>query len=70
MEKVKVFYNKETDTLDIWFDNPEEEYSCDEIGDGTILKKNKNGKIIGIEKFSVAKSLGAVPPLPFEFVVS
>ena len=70
MEKVKVYYNKETDTLDIWFDNPEDEYSCDEVGEGTILKKNREGKVIGVEKLYVTKTLGISPPLPFEIVVA
>jgi len=70
MEKVKVYYNKETDTLDIWFDNPEDEFSCDEVGEGTILKKNREGKVIGVEKLYVTKTLGISQPLPFEIVVA
>lgn len=70
MEKVKLYYNKESDTLDIWFENPADEYSCEEVGEGTIIKKNKEGKVIGIEKLAVTKSLGISPPIPFEFIVS
>lgn len=32
MGKVVVYYNKESDTLDIWFGNPEDEVICEEAG--------------------------------------
>jgi hypothetical protein len=38
-------------------------------GEGFILKKDKEGKIIGVEKFYVVKSLGIKQPLPVEVVV-
>jgi len=44
MDKVKVYYNNESDTMDIWFGNPEDEVVCEEAGEGIILKKDKNGK--------------------------
>jgi len=58
MDKVIVYYHKETDTMDVWFGNPEDEYMCEEAGEGVILKKDKEGKVIGIEKLYVTKSLG------------
>jgi uncharacterized protein YuzE len=70
MEKVIIYYSKESDTMDIWFGNPEEEYISEEVGEGLILKKNKKGKIIGIEKLYVVKILGIPQPLPVELVVS
>jgi len=70
MEKVTIYYSKESDTMDIWFGNPEDEYISEEVGEGLILKKNKQGKIIGIEKLYVAKTLGIPQPLPVELVVS
>ena len=69
MEKVIVHYHKDTDTMDVWFDNPEDEYICEEVGGGIILKKNKDGKVIGIEKLYVIKTLGIKQPLPVEVVV-
>jgi uncharacterized protein YuzE len=56
--------------MDVWFDDPAQEDSCEEVGDGTILKKNKKGKIIGIEKLCVTKTLGISQPLPVEVIVS
>jgi len=70
MEKVKIYYSKESDTMDIWFGNPEDEYISEEAGEGLILKKNKEGKIIGIEKLYVVKTLGIPQPLPVELVVT
>lgn len=70
MDKVIVYYHKETDTMDIWFGNPEDEYICEEAGEGVILKKDKEGKIIGIEKLYVTKTLGIKQPLPVEVVVA
>lgn len=70
MDKVKLYYHRELDTLDIWFDDPVEETSSEEAGDGTILKKNKEGRVIGIEKLYVTKTLGIGQPLPVEVVVS
>ena len=70
MDKVIVYYHKESDTLDIWFGNPEDEFMCEEAGEGIILKKNKNGKTIGIEKLYVSKTVGIEKPLPVELVVA
>ena len=68
MDKVKVYYHKDTDTMDVWFGNPEDEYICEEAGEGVILKKNKQGEVIGIEKLYVTKTLGIKQPLPVEVV--
>jgi uncharacterized protein YuzE len=70
MDKVVVYYHKESDTLDIWFGNPEDEFMCEEAGEGIILKKDKNGKTIGIEKLYVSKTVGIGKPLPVELVVA
>ena len=70
MDKVIVYYHKETDTMDIWFGNPEDEYISEEAGEGIILKKNKDGRVIGIEKLYVTKTLGIKQPLPVEVVVA
>jgi uncharacterized protein YuzE len=70
MEKVTIYYSKDTDTMDIWFGNPEDEYISEEAGEGLILKKDKEGRIIGIEKLYVVKNLGITQPLPVEIVVA
>ena len=70
MDKVIVYYHKENDTMDIWFGNQEDEYICEEAGEGIILKKNKSGKVIGIEKLYVSKTLELKQPLPVEVIVT
>lgn len=73
MEKVIVYYHQESDTLDVWFGDPKDEYSCEEAGEGIILKKDKDGHVIGFEKLYLRKGLTQLPlsqPLPFEVVVA
>ena len=70
MDKVVVYYHKDSDTMDIWFGSPEDEFMCEEAGEGIILKKDKNGKTIGIEKLYVSKTVGIDKPLPVELIVA
>jgi uncharacterized protein YuzE len=57
MAQVKLFYDKTGNTLTVWFDDPQEEYICEETGDEVILMKDKSGRVIGFEKlnFSVGE---------------
>ena len=52
MAQVKVFYDQEGNTLTVWFGNPEDEYVAEETGDEVILMKDKQGNVIGFEKFN------------------
>jgi uncharacterized protein YuzE len=70
MDKVVVYYHKDSDTMDIWFGSPKDEVMCEEAGEGIILKKDKNGKTIGIEKLYVSKTVGIDKPLPVELIVA
>ncbi len=70
MDKVMVYYHKDSDTMDIWFGNLEDEVVCEEAGEGVILKKDKHGKTIGIEKLYVSKTVGINKPLPIELIVA
>jgi uncharacterized protein YuzE len=56
--------------MDIWFGNPNDEFKCEEAGEGIILEKDKNGKVIGTEKLYVSKTVGIDRPLPVELVVA
>lgn len=53
MEKIKVIYDRKGNTLNVWFDDPEKEYPCEETGEEVILVKDKNGKVIGFEKLNL-----------------
>ncbi len=33
MEKIKVILNRESNTLDVWFDDAEKEFICEETGE-------------------------------------
>jgi uncharacterized protein YuzE len=70
MDKVVVYYHKDSDIMDIWFGSPEDEFMCEEAGESIILKKDKNGKTIGIEKLYVSKTVGIDKPLPVELIVA
>lgn len=50
-----VTHNRETETLDVWFDDPEKEEVSEEAGDGLILKKDSEGNVIGLEVLYFSK---------------
>ncbi|MBE0523992.1 MAG: DUF2283 domain-containing protein [Methanosarcinales archaeon] len=53
MDKIKVIFNRESNTLDVWFDDAEKEFICEETGEEIILKKDKDNKVIGFEKLNL-----------------
>lgn len=55
MAEVKVFFEREGNTLTVWFGNPQDEYVCEETGEGAVLIKNKAGEVIGLEKLNFSK---------------
>jgi uncharacterized protein YuzE len=61
MEKIRVILNRESNTLDVWFDDPENEFISEETGEEIILKKDKNNKVIGFEKFNLFANRVNVP---------
>ncbi|MBA7492694.1 hypothetical protein ES702_03244 [subsurface metagenome] len=73
MEKVTVTYDREGNTLDVWFGKPREAI-CEEIGGGVIIKKTKRGEIIGFEKLNYIPSSEiseeAITSLPVEVVIA
>jgi len=52
MAEIKVYFDREGNTLTVWFGNPEEEYVCEETGEEVVLMKDKSGKVIGFEKLN------------------
>jgi len=73
MEKMMIIFNKEGNTLDIWFDSPKKEFISEETGEETILKKDRRGRIIGIERLNFMSGRGDFKKksigLPVEFFV-
>lgn len=55
MAEIKVYFDREGNTLTVWFGDPQEEYVCEETGEEIILMKDKAGKVIGFEKLNFAE---------------
>ncbi len=53
---VRTYYVPELDTLDIWIGEPDEVVESEEVGDGVIVKLNKERRVIGIEIISLSKT--------------
>ena len=64
MARVKVFYDRQGNTLTVWFDYPQREHTCEETGDEVILTEDMTGRVIGFEKLNLAST---DRPLEFGF---
>jgi uncharacterized protein YuzE len=53
-KRLRIYYFKKTDSLDLWFDELEKEELSEEIDDIVLLKKDKDGTVIGLELISLA----------------
>lgn len=65
-----MFYDRKGKTLSVWFDDPKKEVISEEVGDGTIVSKDKKGKVIGFEKLYVdlpTQTKKSIPPVEFAF---
>jgi uncharacterized protein YuzE len=62
MAQIKVYYDREGNTLTVWFGNPADEYIAEETGEEIVLMKDHEGKVIGFEKlnFTTAQSTDAL----------
>ena len=49
MKPIKVTFDKAGNTLNVWFDNPQNEHVAEEIAEEVVLIKDKVGKLIGFE---------------------
>jgi uncharacterized protein YuzE len=52
MAQIKVYYDREGNTLTVWFGNPADEYTAEETGEEIVLIKDRDGKVIGFEKLN------------------
>lgn len=50
-----IYYNPDTDTLDIWLGNVSEEAYVEPITENVVRKHNRHGDIVGFEIVSVSK---------------
>ena len=65
-KKVKVYYDREMDTLDMWFDEPPKEGYSREIEDGVIIKYDSEARVVGIEILFLSKQKMVVNAIPKE----
>jgi len=63
MRKIRIYYEKEMDTLDVWFEDPPEEGFSREISDGVILKYDKEGRVVGVEILFISKQKKLPPDI-------
>ena len=72
MEKVRVYFDREGNTLSVWFDDPKKEHVCEESGDDVILVKDRRGRVIGFERLNFLtarqRKEGAGIPLEVQIV--
>jgi len=55
--KILVLFDREGNTLDVWFVEPQEAI-CEETGDEVLIKKHpKTGEVLGFEKLNVLPSV-------------
>ena len=47
-----VYYDREGNTLSVWFDDPKKEHVCEESGDDMVLVKDRRGRVIGFERLN------------------
>jgi hypothetical protein len=50
MAHIKVIHDPRGQTLTVYWDDPEREEVCEEIGQGIILIKDVQGEVIGFER--------------------
>ena len=70
MAQIKVYYDREGNTLTVWFGNPKDEYICEETGEEVILIKDKRGQVIGFEKLNYAIPKRADIRIAFETIAA
>lgn len=54
MAEVKVLYDRQGQTLTVWFSDAQQEFVCEETGEEVVLMKDKGGRVIGFEKLNFA----------------
>jgi hypothetical protein len=65
MARVRVYHDKQGNTLSVWFGDPQQEHVCEETGEGVVLMKDRDGHVIGFEKLEFA--IGDPTPLEVGF---
>jgi len=70
MAQVKVYYDREGNTLTVWFGNPADEYVAEETGAEIVLMKDRDGKALGFEKLNFTAPSADPVRVAFETVTA
>ena len=68
MERVKIYYDRDGNTLTVWFGDPTRECVCEETGDEVVLMKDDEGRVIGFEKLNFSATASAHLDVAFEAI--
>lgn len=68
MAEVKVYYDREGNTLTVWFGAATDEDVAEEAGDGIVLMKDASGQVIGFEKLNFSQEREEGVRVAFETV--
>jgi uncharacterized protein YuzE len=68
MAQVKVYYDREGNTLTVWFGDPANEYVAEETGEEIVLMKDREGKVIGFEKLNFTTQENGAMKVAFETI--
>ncbi len=65
MAQIKIIHDPVGETLTVYWDNPEREEVCEEVGHGLVLIKDAQGEMIGCERLyfkpkTTSQELGVV----------
>ena len=52
MDKLRVYFDREGNSLTVWFDDPKKEAICEEASDDVVLMKDRRGRVIGFERLN------------------
>ncbi len=52
MAELNVYFDPTGRTLTVWFGQPQNEYVAEETGEEIILMKDRDGRVIGLERLN------------------
>lgn len=70
MAQIKVYFDREGNTLAVWFGDPTDEYVTEETGEEIVLMKDRDGKVIGFEKLNFTAHTADAVRVAFETVAA
>ena len=70
MAEIRVYYDREGNTLTVWFAEPQAEYISEETGEEVILMKDRSGRVIGFEKLNFSAAASESVRVAFETIAA